>query len=142
MSNDHDNGEDPATFLDHENLDVYQLSLDFAERASKIVKSLPKPMAHMADQLSRASSSIVLNTAEGSGRWSPGDQARFYRIARGSAKECGAALDFLYRTESLSFQDAANGKMVLTRIVAMLTGLSKSLETSPGGRKPCGFCGK
>ena len=48
---------------------------------------------HLKEQLSRAASSIVLNLAEGSGRQSPKDQARFFHIAFGSLRECQAILD-------------------------------------------------
>ncbi|MEK7691805.1 MAG: four helix bundle protein, partial [Bdellovibrionota bacterium] len=41
----------------------------------------------------RASSSIALNTAEGSGKRTPPDQRRFYGIALGSLRECEAILE-------------------------------------------------
>jgi len=45
---------------------------------------------HLKDQLLRASSSIALNLAEGSGKPTPKDQRKFYAIANGSYKECEA----------------------------------------------------
>ena len=47
----------------------------------------------LQDQLLRASASIVLNLAEGSGKRSPAEQRRFYGIAMGSLRECQAVLD-------------------------------------------------
>lgn len=47
----------------------------------------------MQDQFLRASSSIGLNLAEGSGKRTPADQRRFYGIAFGSLKECQAILE-------------------------------------------------
>ena len=47
----------------------------------------------LRDQLIRASSSIALNTAEGSGKRTPPDQRRFYGIALGSLRECEAILE-------------------------------------------------
>lgn len=41
----------------------------------------------LASQMRRASVSIAANIAEGFGRWSPRDQARFYEISKGSAEE-------------------------------------------------------
>jgi four helix bundle protein len=51
-----------------------------------------KVAKYLQDQLLRASSSIALNTAEGSGKRTPQDQARFYSIALGSLRECEAIL--------------------------------------------------
>ena len=48
---------------------------------------------YLKDQILRASSSIALNLAEGSGRSSAKDQLRFFSIAMGSLRECQAALD-------------------------------------------------
>ena len=47
----------------------------------------------LRDQLLRASSSIALNTAEGSGKRTLPDQRRFYGIALGSLRECEAILE-------------------------------------------------
>ncbi len=49
--------------------------------------------SHLRDQLLRAASSIVLNLAEGSGRFGRKDQKRFYHIAFGSLRECQAVID-------------------------------------------------
>ena len=49
--------------------------------------------AYLQDQLLRASSSIALNLAEGSGRSTAKDQLRFFHMALGSLRECQAALD-------------------------------------------------
>jgi len=48
---------------------------------------------HLKMQLARAASSIVLNLAEGSGRRTPKDQARFFQIAFGSLRESQAILE-------------------------------------------------
>jgi len=47
----------------------------------------------LRDQLVRASASIALNLAEGSGKRTGLDQRRFYSIALGSLRECEAILD-------------------------------------------------
>ena len=59
--------------FDHERLDVYRLALDFLVVANDLVESVPRGRAHLADQLTRASTSIVLNIAEGAGKFTGPD---------------------------------------------------------------------
>lgn len=47
---------------------------------------------YLKDQILRASSSIALNLAEGSGRSTFKDQLRFFHISLGSVRECQAVL--------------------------------------------------
>ena len=48
-------------------------------------------------------------------------RGRFLQIAGGSARECGAILDILYRCGVLDREAVRKGKDLLVRIVAMLT---------------------
>jgi len=107
--------------LDHEKLDVYKCSIEFVAMVVKVVEGVPKGYAALSDQLKRASWSIPLNIAEGSGKIRANDKIRFYSIARGSAMECAAVLDVC---NSLGIVDESvfkEGKELLTRIVSMLT---------------------
>ena len=74
-------------------LDVYQFAVRHLPLASEIAGSLPPRHSGLADQLRRASLSVPLNIAEGSGKTSAPDQRRFYAMARGSAMECAAIVD-------------------------------------------------
>ena len=74
-------------------LDVYKISVRFLPLAAEIAESLSPRYSAIADQLRRASLSIPLNIAEGSGKSANPDPRRFYTIARGSAMECAAILD-------------------------------------------------
>ncbi len=47
--------------LDQERLDVYGLALDFLVFANGVIEALPRGRNHLADQFTRASTSIVLN---------------------------------------------------------------------------------
>jgi four helix bundle protein len=82
-----------------ETFDVYRVSLDACRACAPIAAALS---ANLRDQLLRASSSAVLNTAEGFGSASRGVKRRHYEIARGSAMECVAILDL---TVALGLQD-------------------------------------
>ncbi|MCB0367144.1 MAG: four helix bundle protein [Bdellovibrionaceae bacterium] len=66
-------------------------SLDLAVEFCQKVKLLKLPI-HLRDQMLRASSSVALNLAEGSGKPSAKDKRRFYSIALGSLRECQAIL--------------------------------------------------
>ena len=79
--------------LSFQKLRVYQQSIEFLALAVEIIDNLPKGHAELADQLRRAAQSQPRNIAEGAGRRTRVDQARFYTHARGSAMEAAAALD-------------------------------------------------
>lgn len=81
------------TQMNYRNLDVYKLSIRFLPLCTELSAKFGRGYGPMLDQLRRASLSICLNIAEGSGKSSGSDQARFYAIARGSAMECGAIVD-------------------------------------------------
>ncbi len=114
--------------FDHERLDVYQLALDFLVFADEIVEQLPRGRGHLADQLFRAATSIVLNIAEGAGKFSKPDKRRYYLSSTGSATECAAILDVCLRLRLLAPDRHTDGKKVLERIASMLIKLSKNLE--------------
>ena len=109
----------------HEKLDVYRVSVQYAAWAYQAAKPLKGVDRHARDQLLRASQSIPLNIAEGNGKGTSADRRRFFEIARGSALECGAIQDCLEAFGTLTADDNAHGKRLLTRIVSMLTKLGQ-----------------
>ncbi len=113
-----------ARLLDAEKLQVYRLALQFQTLATQLVpRQRGVLLATLRDQLDRASVSIVLNIAEGAGRFSPPDKARFYSIARGSATECGAVLDLLLARHLVLESLHREARSLIVRIVQMLTRL-------------------
>ena len=114
--------------LDHERLDVYHLALDFLVLANRVIEKLPRGRSHLCDQLMRASTSIVLNLAEGAGKHSKADKRRYYLTARGSATESAALLDVLIHLSLLDEAGHEAGKQMLVRIVSMLIKLAQNLE--------------
>lgn len=111
----------PAQF-DHERLKVYQEALRFVVWASPIIEDLPGKLA-AKDQLDRASTSVVLNLAEGNGKRSHPDRCRYFDIARGSGVECAACLDVLVARNKLAPELARDGKAILLEVVSMTAGL-------------------
>jgi four helix bundle protein len=80
--------------FDFEKLDIYKKAKDFNAVVRIFIKSTRLDPT-TKDQLRRASFSIVLNIAEGSGRFSKADRRNFYVISRSSIFECIAILDVL-----------------------------------------------
>jgi len=107
--------------FDHERLDVYCVSLEFARWAYLLCSRLKGMNRHARDQLLRASQSVPLNIAEGNGKRTTPDRRRFFLIANGSALECAAILDTLLVCDAISKAENAEGKTLLVRIVSMLT---------------------
>ena len=112
--------------MNYRRLDVYQLAIRFLPIAVQVTESLPKGYSALADQLRRASLSIPLNVAEGSGKISAPDQRRFYAIARGSAMECGAIIDSCQALERVGVETATTATKQLTSIVRMLSKMCRS----------------
>src|SRR5213083_1828777 len=115
------------THFDHEKLDVYQEAIAFCGWVGEFIAAISAKAA-AKDQLDRASTSIPLNIAEGNGKFSAKDRARFLEMARGSALECAACLDVLFVRKLASEQHVAGQKEKLARIVQMLIGLLRKFS--------------
>ena len=72
------------------NFRTYKLAVEFY----KTSKHIPLPSS-LRDQWARASSSVAMNLAEGYGKITKPDKARFYRISLGSLRECQCILDLI-----------------------------------------------
>lgn len=107
--------------LDAEKLDAYRVAIEFQVIASQLVPK--RGHSELRDQLERASISIVLNTAEGAGRLSGPDKARFYAMARGSATECAAIVDLVLARGLAPAPTCWHARSLLIRVIQMLTKL-------------------
>lgn len=120
---DHNSPSPPAdtsTVLAFQNLDVYRCAVRILALCAQLTDQLPRGYSGLGDQLRRASLSVPLNIAEGSGRPSATDAQRFYGIARGSAMECAAILD---ACAAIGFdpQPRREAAALIVRVVEMLT---------------------
>jgi four helix bundle protein len=109
-------------YFDHEKLNVYREAIAFCGWVGELLVTIAARAA-VKDQLDRASTSIPLNIAEGNGKFSVRDRARFLEIARGSALECAACLDVLVVRKLATPDQIENAKENLARIVQMLMGM-------------------
>jgi four helix bundle protein len=103
----------------HEKLKVYQRALEFAAWSQILIDSVSKKTS-TRDHLERAGDSIALNIAEGNGKFSQKDRARFFQIAHGSALECAACLDLFVARACCEADAIVKGKTILEEIVKML----------------------
>ena len=109
----------------HEKLLVYKRALEFVELVDEIILT-QNGKSDAFDQLDRSSTSIPLNIAEGTGKYTNKDNCRYYDIARGSAVESAACLDVLLKRNKITIDENIKGKEILFAIVSMLVGLIKS----------------
>lgn len=112
-----------------ENLQVYQLSLDWAEQVEQLCRRSKDELTHsFKDQFQRASLSIPLNIAEGNGRWHSAEKRQFFWIARGSVFECVPLLELLKRKKQITHEEFEKARDQLDHLGRMLTNLVKAHE--------------
>ena len=113
--------------FDFERLDCYQLALQFAGLAQRLI---PRGHRALRDQISRAAASVPCNIAESAGRRAPAEKAHFLAIARGSAMECAAIVDVLLSGGIIGLAACRDARLLLVRIVQMLTKLEAKTRTA------------
>ena len=103
----------------HEALDVYKVGIEVASAfcASEAVASLSN---HSFRRLDELLTSMVLNIAEGNGRFSAADQARFLGTSHESAIKLAARLDLCVAQDVLP-KDEVNGWKELLQRVSVMT---------------------
>jgi four helix bundle protein len=111
-----------------ENLEVYQKSVDLAEKVINLTDEFPKGYYFLTDQLNRASLSIATNIAEGNGRFTKKDRRNFFIIARGSVQECVPLLEIAKRKRLISDVTLSEMFNQLEVISKMISGLINGLE--------------
>src|ERR1700757_2191283 len=103
----------------HEKLIVYKRALEFATWSQDLIESVTKKTS-ARDHLERAGDSIALNIAEGNGKFSRKDRARFLQIAHGSTLESAGCLDLFVARRCREPSAIVEGKALLEEIVRML----------------------
>ena len=116
------------TIFDHDRLDVYRLAIEYNAESFAVAKTLLGLHRQARDQWLRAAQSIPLTIAEGNGKRSLNDRARFFDIARGSAFECAPIQDVLAASDGLDAASNFRLKGMLKRIVARLTRMAMKFD--------------
>ena len=114
--------------FDFQKLDVYKKSKVFHLECKNIIlnKNLDR---YVNDQLGRASFSIVLNIAEGSGKFSKKDRRNYFVISRGSVFECVAILDLLSEQGIINEGELLNLMLQADELSRILYAMIKDLSS-------------
>jgi four helix bundle protein len=122
---DRDSGE--GVLFHHETLDVYKVGLEVARAlcASETVSRLSTSVFRRLDELL---TSMVLNIAEGNGRFSDADQVRFLGTSHESAVKLAARLDLCVTQALLPASEVVGWKALLERVSVMTTSMIASIQ--------------
>ena len=112
--------------FDFEKLEVYRKAKELNKEILIFLRENKLLDSYIRDQLKRASISIVINIAEGSGKFSKADKRNYYTIARGSVYECVSLLELIVDEDSIERKKFDYFKSKYETISKMLLGLIKS----------------
>ena len=113
-------------------LRVWKGAMELVDRVYDVARSLPKvELFALAAQMRRAAVSIPANIAEGHGRASRADYARFISIARGSLMELETLLLIARRRGYLNDGDAREVLAMSAEVSRMLSRLHQRLREAP-----------
>jgi len=113
-----------------EDLQVYQKALDFTDSTYAITKNFPNTERYaLTSQFIRASISIALNIAEGTGDTNA-QFNRFLQIAIGSVKECVVCTTIAKRQDYISIEQEKELREKLEELSKMITSLQKYLKAN------------
>ena len=116
---------------DFRDLVVWRKAHDLAVGIYRLSRGFPREEAYgLTSQIRRACTSIPANIAEGCGRSSDLDFARFLHIAMGSACELEYYLLLAQELEYMTEEEAAPFSVNLAEIKKMLSGLIKKLRAA------------
>jgi four helix bundle protein len=112
-----------------EKLDVWKLAISFSTDIYKLTSHFPSNELYgLTSQLRRASTSIALNIAEGSGRTTDLEFSRFIDISVGSTLECVSALHICLNLELISNEQFTSHYSTAENICKKLYSLKNYLK--------------
>ncbi|OGV72954.1 MAG: hypothetical protein A3K19_20750 [Lentisphaerae bacterium RIFOXYB12_FULL_65_16] len=122
----------PVGFFAHEGLDVYRVALELVTVLDRLVCDVAMGGRYSA-RLDKDCTSVVLNIAEGNGRFCRLDHRRFIDIAHTSAMGVASGLDVLAARGMVAGEQIGGAKGVLVRLVPLLLGLRGYLDEADEG---------
>jgi four helix bundle protein len=121
---------------DYRHLDVWMKAHKVARAVYQASRGFPKDEIYgLTSQMRRAAIFICANIAEGCGRKSDSELARFLQIARGSASELDYHLLLAHDLKFLSTPEYTELESNLREVQRMLTSLSQRVRHDVSRRK-------
>jgi four helix bundle protein len=118
------------SFSSFQGLTVWKKSIELVVRIYEVSEVLPEREKYgIVSQMRRAAVSIPSNIAEGHGRRSDGDFARFLRISLGSCRELQTLLIVSEKLKFLEFDSSTTD--ACEEIAKMLSSLIQKLKVIP-----------
>ncbi len=113
----------------YKNLKVWNKAYELTLKIYQITRYFPKEETYgLTSQMRRASTSIIANIAEGSGKNHIGEFIQFISIAIGSCNELEVYLELSIDLNYLKKKEYEKLNIIHVEISKMLFGLRKSLE--------------
>ncbi|MCP4902559.1 MAG: four helix bundle protein [bacterium] len=104
--------------LSHNGLIANTKALEAADITIALVRRVPAPLKHLADQALRAATSVPANLTEGHGRFGR-DRLNHWRIAYGSAKEVDVFLHMLVNAGAIDREQSDRARELFDEVRAM-----------------------
>ena len=115
---------------DYKDLIVWKRAMELVKAAYCIARNLPKEERYaLADQIHRSAVSIPSNIAEGYGRGSVKEYARFLSVARGSRYELETQLILCHELGYVSKEEISNAIQLGYEVAKMLNVLIAKITT-------------
>jgi four helix bundle protein len=122
--------EGNENIFNFENLKVYQKALDYVDFVYAVSEKFPlSELYALSSQFRRASYSIALNIAEGTGGTFV-EFNNYLRISRRSARECVVCTTISHRRNYISDEEENKSRIQLVELSKMISGLKKSLQNT------------
>ncbi len=116
-----------GNLFDHEDLDVYRVALDLIAWLDPFLEKF-SCSTDLRSKLDKSTTSIVLNIAEGNGRFTGADQSKFYETAYKATILTASLLDLAGGNRLDLAAGVEEGRELLRRVAAMLTAPSKAVK--------------
>ena len=116
---------------DFKKLQVWEKSHNLTLKIYELTSQFPREEIYgLTSQIRRACASIPTNIAEGCGRETPADFARFLQIAMGSASETEYLILLARDLKYFNANQCAELNDTIVRVKKMLTALVKSIKNN------------